>query len=196
MSKNNAQGDDDSFQSILDEIEREASDAADAYFSELYEASHGGAEGVCKQQLSGLVTKLAVSPNGCFPVSEYSNYGEMRWVLLRSEGFKDIEVYIDRARNDLQELKRAICYHFIPHLHPIGTIRSFRSTETYSDGFRYVQRHIFEANFLDASPEHIGVITAGVLNAALDDARDSGVMRAYWLLFFHINFWIFCPSKS
>ncbi|TWD44660.1 tyrosine-type recombinase/integrase [Pseudomonas sp. SJZ131] len=196
MSKNNAQDDDDSFQSILDEIEREASDAADAYFSELYEASHGGAEGVCKQQLSGLVTKLAVSPNGCFPVSEYSNYSEMRWVLLRSEGFKDIEVYIDRARSDLQELKRAICYHFIPHLHPIGTIRSFRSTETYSDGFRYVQRHIFEANFLDASPEHIGVITAGVLNAALDDARDSGVMRAYWLLFFHINFWIFLSVEK
>lgn len=188
--------DEDSFEAILAEIEQEACDAADAYFDDLYEASHAGAEVGSRSTDGGLLKKLAISPDGNFPVSEYSTYNQLHWVLLRAEGFTDVEVRIDSAREDLQDLKRSLCYHLIPHFHPIGTIRSFRSTAVYEQGFRYVQRHIFETNFLGASPEHLDVITAGVLNAALDDARDSGVMRAYWLLFFHINFWLYLSSEK
>lgn len=195
MVKTVAQDDDDSFQALLADIEKEACEAADAYFSELYEASHLGAH-TANRNIAGLTKKLEVSPKGDFPVSEYSTYEQSRWILLRAEGFDDVEVRIDRAREDLQGLKRALCYHLIPTFHPIGTITSFRSTAAYDHGFLYLQRHLFEPNFLNASPQHLDVITASVLNAALDDARDSGVMRAYWLLFFHINFWIFLSNEK
>ena len=195
MAKTVAQDDDDSLQALLADIEKEAYDAADAYFSELYEASHLASR-TTAQNVTGLMRKLEVSPGGDFTVSEYSTYEQPRWVLLRAEGFQDIEVRIYSAREDLQGLKRALCYHLIPTFHPIGTITSFRSTEAYDRGFVYVQRYLFEPNFLSATPEHLEVITAGVLNAALDDARESGVMRAYWLLFFHINFWIYLSNEK
>jgi hypothetical protein len=191
-----AEVDDDSFQSILDEIEREARDAADAYFSELYEASHSVADGTPRQRSDGLIEKLNVDPDGTFPVSKYSSYNQMHWVLLRAEGFKDVEISIESAREDLQGLKRALCYYLLPAFHPTGTIRSFRSSFVYAQAFRYLERYLFEPNFLSSSPEHLNVITAGLLNATLDDARDSGVMRAYWLLFFLINFWILLSREK
>lgn len=187
---------DDSFQSILEEVEREAREAADAYFSEMYAASHDEPDGTPRQRVSGLIEKLTVDPDGRFPVSEYSSYNGTRWVLLRTEAFGDVEVCIDRAREDLQGLKRALCYHLLPPFHPIGTIRSFRSSVVYAHAFKYLERYLFEPNFLGSSPEHLNVITAGVFNSALDDARDSGVMRAYWLLFFLITFWIFLSNEK
>jgi integrase len=188
--------DDDSFQDILDEIDREARDAADAYFSDLYNACHDSGQDIPVQRLSGLLTKLAVDPEGQFPVSPNSSYCDGCWKLLRADGFKDVEVSIESSPESLQGLKRAICYHLIPAFHPTGTVRSFRSTFAYAHGFKYVEKFLFSPNHLDGSAEHISAISAATLNDALDDARDSGVMRAYWLLFFLLCFWIFLSSSK
>lgn len=197
-----AKDDEDSFNKLLKEIEHEAKEAADAYFSDLYQASHGEADGIVRQRKGQLAEKLKLDPHGTFPVSEYSSYADNRWVLLRADGFGDVEVKFEstnvgsRGLHGLQGLKRALSYHVIPMFNPSGTIQSFRSTVVYASGFRYLETYLFKPNFLEATPEHLKVITAGVLNSALDSARDSGVMRAYWLLFFLINLWIFLSNEE
>lgn len=186
---------DDSLQSILDEIEGAAREAADCYFADLYSASHNPADKPPAQSVGRLVEKLAIDPDGDFPVSEHSSYCESRWVLLRSEGFRDVSVRFDSVRADLQGLKRALCYYLLPPFHPMGTIQSFRSSETYAQAFGYLEKYLFEANYLSSTPDHLGLVTAGMLNSALDTARDSGVSRAYTLLYFHINLWILLSSE-
>lgn len=188
--------DDGSFQSILDEIELEAREAADTFFLDLYEASRNTTDNARRPNIGGLIKKLSIDVKGAFPVSEYSSYSDARWILLRAEGFKDVEISFNSARADLQGLKRALCYYLLPTFHPVGTIRSFRSSVVYAQAFTYLEKYLFEPNFLSSSPEHLNVITAGVLNSALDDARESGVMRAYWLLFFIINFWIMLSQEK
>lgn len=186
---------DESFQKLLLEIEAEAKEAADAYFDDLYKASHGTQSQVSKQRLSSLKAKLIVDPDGKFPVSEYSNYSAPRWILLRAVGFGDIEISMDNTREDLRGLKRILCYHVLPPFHPFGTIRSYRSSDVYAHAFIYLERFVFEGNHLLCKPDHLHVVTAGMLNKALDEARDYGSTRSYWLLFFLINIWIFLSSS-
>ncbi|SDI94780.1 tyrosine-type recombinase/integrase [Pseudomonas abietaniphila] len=186
----------DSFQDILDEIEREARDAADAYFSDLYNACHGAGQDAPSQRLSGLLTKLAVDPDGEFPVSEYSVYSDGHWVLLRAEGFKDVSLSIENSPSSLHGLKRVICYHLLPAFNPTGTVRSFRSSSSYAHGFKYMEKFLFSPNYLGGSAEDVSAISATTLNEALDDARDSGVSRAYVNLFFLSCFWIFLSSSK
>ncbi|WP_157178011.1 hypothetical protein [Pseudomonas amygdali] len=88
----------DDFDQLMDEIDREARDAAQSYFDELYDTTHANSDEhstrhgdseenldsavqISTQRKGGLKPKLAASPCGEFPVSSYSYYSEGRWIL-------------------------------------------------------------------------------------------------------------------
>nr|WP_314579158.1 site-specific integrase [uncultured Pseudomonas sp.] len=211
--------DDDDFDRFMEEVEREAKEAAEAYFQDLYEASHGvegnlgdededededenededqrTAETEPSQRKSGLKDKLKAHPEADFPVSPFSTYNQKRWVLIKACEFQEVSIIIDNCRPDLQSLKAALCYHLLPSTHPFGTVRSYRSSETYSSSFVHVQNYLFEANFLEGLPEHFAAISSDMLNQALDDAKVQGSARAYSMLFFLINFWLSLSAQK
>ena len=137
---------DEDFDELMREIEREAREAADAHFKDLYEASTGtGAkpgsdvsESIVEQRKSGLKAKLEAYPDRDFPVSEFSKYSDKRWVLLEAGEFTEVSIIINSVPDSLQDLKSAICYHLLPATHPFGTIRSFRSSEVYGIGLSLI----------------------------------------------------------
>lgn len=203
------------FDKLMAEVEREAREAAQAYFDELYETSHGREDysaercdyaemlkefdenfaGSEEEESSGqrrgnLKKKLDASPSGSFPVSPFSKYSDGKWVLRAGGKFSEVSIIIYNAREDLQPLKRAVSYYYLPATNPFGTIRSFVSSNNYGDAFRYVQRYVFEANRLGGSVESLSIISAGMLNEALDNAKAEGSPHAYNMLFFYINFWL------
>ncbi|MGE8188990.1 tyrosine-type recombinase/integrase [Pseudomonas sp. NPDC086278] len=177
---------DESFDALIEEIESQARDAAKAYFAELNEV----AQGTKVQVISGLLSKLKLNPGGDFPVSQYAQYHEDRWVLLRRPGQTIVQVLFNSAMAGSNDLKKVMVYHLIPNFHPFGTVRSFISTQTYATSHGYLEQFLLRENDLSARPEDLQVITTQMVNLALDDARDKGAGRAYWLLFFYINFWI------
>lgn len=179
-------GTDESFDALIEEIESQARDAAKAYFAELREV----AEGAKTQVISGLLSKLKLSPEGDFPVSQHSQYNHSRWVLLRRPGQTAAQVLFNSALTGSNDLKKVMVYHLIPNFHPFGTVRSFISTQTYATSHGYLEQYLLRENDLTARPEDLQVITTQMVNLALDDARDKGAGRAYWLLFFYLNFWI------
>ncbi|WP_367599096.1 site-specific integrase [Pseudomonas fulva] len=206
---------DDDFEKLMQEIESESREAAQAYFDELYETAHGrqeltgdqsdyselldgfsedsesfDGEAGSGQRIGNLKLKLSASPGGCFPVSPFAQYIDDKWVLLEGGEFTEVSIIINNARADLQSLKRAVSYYFLPATNPFGTIRSFVSSNNYADSFKYVERYVFEANQLDGSKESLSVISAGMLNEALDNVKMQGSAHAYNMLFFYINFWL------
>lgn len=212
---------DDDFKKLLEEIEEESREAAQSYFDELYETSHGRNEysaessdytellqefqddyegdegdGYLTQRKGNLKTKLNASPEGDFPVSPFSKYLEDKWILLDAGQFSEVSVIINNARQDLQPLKRAISYYYLPSTNPFGTIRSFVSSNNYADSFKYIQRYVFEANHLTGSAESLSVVSSGMLNEALDAAKAEGSPHAYNMLFFYINFWLALSSQG
>ncbi|SEJ95623.1 site-specific integrase [Pseudomonas sp. NFR16] len=214
---------DDGFDQLMEEIDREAREAARAHFDDLYATSHAHSKAASEyldetnaedsedgllhasdydtapvggQRKGGLKFKLAASPNGDFPISIYSNYNEARWLLKKGGEFSDVAILIGNAREDLQPLKRAISYYFLPSTNPFGTIRSFVSSQNYADSMKYVQHYVFEENKLDGSESSISVISADMLNQALDDAKMLGSPHAYNMLFFYLNFWLALSSQK
>lgn len=203
----------DDFDQLMDEIDREARDAAQSYFDELYDTTHANSDEhstrhgdseenldsavqISTQRKGGLKPKLAASPCGEFPVSSYSYYSEGRWILKPGGKFSEIAILIHNAREDLQDLKRAVSYYFLPSTNPFGTIRSFVSSQNYADAFRYVQRYVFEENRLDGSAHSIPLISTDMLNQALDDAKVLGSPHAYNMLFFYLGFWIALSAQG
>lgn len=205
---------DDDFDKLMQEIESEAREAAEAYFNDLYETAHGSTnpsadngdgdalqnldkdslspqgEAYSGQRIGNLKLKLAASPSGDFPVSHLSYYNENKWVLIEGREFSEVAILIHNAREDLQVLKRAISYYFLPATNPFGTIRSFISSKNYADAFKYVQHFVFEANRLDGTAESLSIISAGMLNEALDNSKTQGSAHAYNMLFFYLTFWL------
>ena len=198
---------DDDFEQLMQEIDSEARQAADAYFNNLYETSHGrschsSGEDVAeessvpledlsnRQRKGGLKFKLAASPTGDFPVSHYSNYNQGRWVLMEGREYCEISIVINNSREDLQSLKRAISYYFLPSTNPFGTIKSYVSSMNYADAFKYVERFVFKDNHLDGTEESLSIISSDMLNQALDECKVQAYPHSYYMLFFYINFWL------
>lgn len=199
--------DDDDFEKLMEEIDLEARQAANAYFEELYEASHGHPSSMLGDELSdepissldhepkpqrkgGLKFKLAAAPSGDFPVSVYSSYNHGRWILMEGGEYCEVSILIQNVPQDLQSLKRAISYYFLPSTNPFGTIKSYVSSMNYADAFKYVQRFVFEENRLSGVTDFASIISADMLNHALDDCKAQAYPHSYSMLFFYINFWL------
>jgi integrase len=198
--------DDDDFEKLMEEIDSEARQAANAYFEELYEASHGHPSSLVDddgedepvpsekpesklQRKGGLKFKLAASPTGDFPVSINSSYNHGRWILMEGGEYCEVSILIQNVPQELQPLKRAISYYFLPSTNPFGAIKSFVSSMNYADAFKYVQRFVFEENRLVGS-DFAAIISADMLNQALDDCKAQAYPHSYSMLFFYLNFWL------
>jgi integrase len=215
---------DDDFEKLMEEIDLEAYEAAEAYFNDLYETAHGTsatsslsdvftsdfqssedekeffAGGLAyedlEQRKGGLRWKLDACPEGEFAVTYFSAYNHPRWVLKEGGEFTEVAIPFSNVRDDLQPLKRAISYYFLPSNDPFGTIRSFISSWNYSDAFKYIQSYVFEANRLSGTAQCVAVIDAGMLNAGLDCCKEQGSPRAYNMMFFYVNFWLVLSSQK
>lgn len=170
---------------LLDILEQENKEASRFQFEEILNASTGSI-----QSVRGLITKLDACPNQDFSVSDYSHFRDDRWELMKKDGFITKRVLFNSELEGSNYLKKLITYHLMPAFNPFGTIRSFESTQTYAFVHSLAETYIFKANALTATPKDINLITAKMLNTALDSARDDGAGRHYHFLFFYIRFWL------
>ncbi|WP_397452123.1 tyrosine-type recombinase/integrase [Pseudomonas sp. NA-150] len=171
---------------IIAEFEADADEAAMAAFEALLEETAGSLDST----KSGLLNKLAMFPDGDFPVSLYSNYRDPVWKFTDEAKGNPHNLYLDRDLPGSNELKSAIVYHLIPAFTPFTRIKSFASTRSKSHDYRFVELYLLAPNRLSAIPEHINLITTPMLNQALDDAKASGQSSHYSGLFFFLRFWM------
>lgn len=152
--------------------------------------------GPLQSSTGGLIAKLEADPAGRFGVSEYSMYCEEHWVLSKPEKSSEIRILFNSELAGAAELKRMLTYHLLPQFHPFGRLKSYISTRTYAYAYKYVEEHLLRANCLTAEPDSLKVLTARMVNAALDRARDIGTPREYFLTYFLITFWISLSVQS
>ncbi|WP_253264941.1 tyrosine-type recombinase/integrase [Pseudomonas aeruginosa] len=180
-------GDEDDFSDELDmEYAADIEDAAEAELEDLLRET-GGAP--LQQRIGGLVIKLAEYPNGEFPISAYSTYGQNTWTLHIDRYGAVKRVSFEGMTEPMRELKKAFTYHFIPDFSPFGNIRSFTTTYSQSSFFVMLEKYLFEPNFLDGSPESLALINHRMLNRALDVAKESQSSRHYHSLYYMIRLW-------
>ncbi|OUM38517.1 hypothetical protein B8W72_01660 [Pseudomonas putida] len=175
---------------LSDELDQEyAADIEEAAEAELEELLRETGDVPLQQRAGGLVIKLAEYPNGDFPISAHSTYGENVWTLHTNRYSAVKRIYFDGMPEPMRELKKAITYHFIPDFSPFGTIRSFTTTYGQSMYFGMLEKYLFEPNFLDGTPESLALINHRMLNRALDAAKDSDSARHYHSLYYMIRLW-------
>lgn len=177
----------DSIQFSLDEIERDSTEAADFEFENLHSLVTGE---VAQQRKSSLMVKLEADPTQGFSVTDYSLYRDDRWVLEKAENSNILSILFNSDVVGGNHLKKMLVYHLIPQFHPFGRIRSFFSTTTYAYAFRYLEEYLLLPNGIDATPDSIRVISARMINEALDKSRDQGSPRQYFLFYFIATFWV------
>ena len=177
----------DSVLASLDEIEADSIEAADFEFENLHSLIAGPA---VQQRKSSLNVKLEADPTGGFNVSDFSQYTDDRWVFKKASNSSGVNVLFNSEVIGGSELKKMLVYNLIPQFHPLGRIRSFNTTISYSRAFTHLEKQLFLPNGIDATPESIKVISARLINEALDRSRDEGSTRAYTLLYFIVTFWI------
>lgn len=141
------------------------------------------------QRKSSLIAKLDADPQQSFNVTQYSVYSSDRWVLEKPSHATERRISFKSDLAGGIELKKMLTYHLLPQFHPLGTLRSFVSTETYAHAFALLEKYLFIPNGLDATPESIKIVSAKLVNDALDICKSSSAPRNYFLLYFLIAFW-------
>jgi len=177
---------------IISRIDQENKEAAKFKSDLLIEAS----EGLIGNNYEGLNFKLRLSPLGEFSISEYSKYKDNRWEFVVKEGVTTKQIIFNSDLFGFNVLKKLFVFHYIPAFNPFCTIRSFESTCTYAHAVNLLEKYIFEPNGLTALPEDINLITARMLNDALDTAKKDGAIRHYHFLFFTIRFWLALTTQN
>tara|TARA_R110002012_G_scaffold321789_1_gene551424 strand:- start:6616 stop:8661 length:2046 start_codon:yes stop_codon:yes gene_type:complete len=177
---------------IISRIEQENKEAAKFKSDLLIEAS----EGSIGNNYEGLDFKLRLSPLGEFSISEYSKYKDDRWKFVVKDGVTTKQIIFNSDLLGFDVLKKLFVFHYIPAFNPFCTIRSFESTCTYAHAVNLLKKYVFEPNGLTALPEDINLITARMLNDALDAAKKDGAIRHYHFLFFTIRFWLALTTQS
>ena len=95
MISNETEEDDE----LLDVLEQENKEASRFQFEEILNASSGNT-----QSVRGLITKLDACPNLDFSVSDYSNFKDDRWELMKKDGYITKIVLFN---SELEEIGRA-----------------------------------------------------------------------------------------
>nr|GFC46000.1 hypothetical protein [Tanacetum cinerariifolium] len=95
-------------------------DAAEKEIEELLKETGGD----LRQTQSTLIQKLALYPDGDFPVSEYSMYGDDSWVIFKGQDGEVIRINFDGMSEHGVSIKKSIVYHLIPEFAPFAGIRS------------------------------------------------------------------------
>lgn len=137
----------------------------------------------------GLAKKLELDPAGTFAVSELSKYFDREWRFENANNTFPNRVKFDSELEGSNTLKRAIIFHVIPDFSPFNAIRSYASTKGKGYGYRVLEKYVFRANKLNATPDHIRIISTSMLEAALDESKESGATSDYKELYFFIRFW-------
>lgn len=170
---------------IIAEYEADAEEAAVASFEALLEETAGP----LVKSKSGLLNKLALFPNGDFPVSLYSQYHYTTWTLTDEAKGGAVRITFELEVLGLSDLKRALVYHLLPAFTPFTRMKSFSSSRAKAHDFRFIDMYLLRPNRLCAVREHLQLITLPMLNKALDDAKNSGKSSHYTGLFFSLRFW-------
>ncbi|MGF6153858.1 tyrosine-type recombinase/integrase [Pseudomonas fluorescens] len=170
---------------LVAEFESDAEEAAMEALEALLEETTGRIE----TAKHGLLSKLALFPDGDFPVSLYSEYRDSVWTMTDETKGRPVRIRFELEMPGLSELKRALVYHLLPAFTPFARIKSFTSSTAKAHDFRFIEMYLLGQNRLSAIPEHLQLITLPMLNQALDDAKDSGKPSHYTGLFFTLRFW-------
>ncbi|WP_430491714.1 tyrosine-type recombinase/integrase [Pseudomonas fulva] len=139
---------------------------------------------------STLLKKLELFPDGGFPVSPYSNYGDSTWILFKDEDGTVTRVMFDNIPEPIASIKKSIIYHLIPDFSPFGGIRAYSTTRGHSQKFSCMVDYVLLDNHLTGDSESLSFITPKLLNNALDKARESSRVTHYYYTFMHIRLWI------
>ncbi|MHA6140928.1 tyrosine-type recombinase/integrase [Pseudomonas mohnii] len=139
---------------------------------------------------STLLRKLALFPDGNFPVSKYSMYGDLTWIIFKDDDGTVIRVTFDNLSEHMRSIKKSIMYHLIPEFAPFAGIRAYSTTRGHSQKFGIIMKYVLIDNHLTGDAESLSFITPKLLNNALDRAREAPTYTHYHYLFLHIRFWI------
>ncbi|SMQ30276.1 Phage integrase family protein [Pseudomonas helmanticensis] len=162
-------------------------DRQDAALSELADLIHES--NVVPGSNIGLAKKLELDPTGSFSVSDYARYSDPVWPFENANNMFPNRVKFDRTLEGSNTLKRALIFHLIPDFSPFNAIRSYSTTKSKGYAYRVLEKYVFQANKLNATPAHIQIISTPMLLAALDEAKNSQASSDYKELYFFIRFW-------
>lgn len=148
------------------------------------------ATGDTAQTESTLLTKLKLYPDGNFPISPYSDYGDDSWIIFKDSDGTVMRVTFDNLSEHMKSIKKSIMYHLIPDFAPFAGIRAYSTTRGHSQKFGIINNYVMNDNHLTGDAESLSFITPKLLNNALDRARESSRATHYHYLFLQIRFWI------
>lgn len=170
---------------LIAEFESDNEDALDAALEDLLAESSAGET----QAKDSLKNKLALYPEGNFPVSQYSRFCDSEWVLHKPANDYPPKVKLDRELPGSNYLKSCLLYYLIPDFSFQGNVKSYRTTKSRAHEYSTIEDFLLKPNHLTATPADLALITVPMINKALDMAKDSGTSRRYVSLFFFVRLW-------
>jgi len=168
------------------DIEEDSTEAANFEFAN---ARADVAGRILAQRRGNLIDKMEADPGHSFRVSSYSVYNSDSWTLEKPLHATERRILFKSDVPGGVQLKKMLTYYLLPQFHPLGTLKSFVSTETYAWAYSLIEKYLLAPNSLDATPDSLKVISARLINEALDRVKTTGSARNYFLLYFILTFW-------
>lgn len=182
----NSQDDGDRYaQSLLDEFEEDIQDSVEAELEALLmnmvdnHVPH-----------KGYLTLMLEQSQGAFPVSPLSLYPDVVWRFPSHRFSKTLSLYFNHSTEGANDLKRALVFYLLPDNSHHANIKSYTSTLNCGNRFSYLEKYIFIDNHIGADPISLSLISAKMINEALDKARDHDTSNTYFCLFYIVNLWL------
>lgn len=140
--------------------------------------------------VSSSLLKYLETAGTAFPVSKESHYGSPVWHLDRGIHAHACNVHFDRTLEGSNDLKRAIIFHCIPEHAPFGNIRATATTKAKGRNYGLIEKYVFADNKLTALEAGISIITAPMINDALDRAKNAESKSHYINLYTMLKLWL------
>ncbi|WJG07736.1 site-specific integrase [Aliiglaciecola sp. LCG003] len=172
----------------LNQLEEDSLEYAQSSLEDTLNISKSKNKKVSKVPLLSLLNER---PDGNFPVTDKSKFGDERWDsdVLQRLGRNQFIMSSSVLGGEL--FAKCYTYYLLPGNNPYGKITSWLSTDTYFYSWlKAIREYVLEPNGLDFTEDSIQAISAKMLNKALDMAEASNVKRHYEFLFHGIIFWL------
>lgn len=144
----------------------------------------------------GYLTLMLEQSQGAFPVSPLSLYTDAVWRFPSHRFSKSLSLNFNHLTEGANELKRALAFYLLPDSSHHVEIKSYNTSVCCGNRFSYLEKYIFIDNHIGADPQSLDIISAKMINEALDKSRDHDTSHVYFCLFYIINLWLSLSAQK
>lgn len=144
---------------------------------------------------SSLIEKLNLG-GGNFKITPLSLYTDPTWLFPRLASRQPVSIpFVDQVEG-FANFKKSIVYFALPENCPFGTVNAYSTTKDIAGCIDLIAKYLFIPNHLTATAGHVQLITAKMIEEALELSKSSEFQTNHHNLFRALTLYLSLSDKG